>query len=210
MDLSGWQAIYERLKDKNFIIIAAAQDSGGAKVAAKFYTRAKATYVGLIDVKHTISSLYQMVNVPAGVWIDEQGKIVRPAEVAYSKGFNFLGKKIGDPRYAKGLIDWVEKGEKSIYVMSKEKLAKRLARRKPALRQADAQFKLGVYFYEQGKPALAKQHWLVAQKLNPDSWNYHRQAWSFSRTDAMFKFMRKVATLGKKPYYRPLDWPEEK
>jgi hypothetical protein len=94
--------------------------------------------------------------------------------------------------------------------MSPKRLAKRLAVRKPELLRADAQFKLGAHFHAAGKRALARQHWRTAQKLNPDSWNYHRQDWSFSRTDRIFKFMRKVAGLGKKPYYEPLELPEEK
>ena len=37
----------------------------------------------LVDEKHTVATLYGMVNVPTGVWIDERGKIVRPNEVAF-------------------------------------------------------------------------------------------------------------------------------
>ena len=35
-------------------------------------------FTALVDPQHTVSSLYQMVNVPAGVWGDESGKIVPP------------------------------------------------------------------------------------------------------------------------------------
>ena len=37
-----------------------------------------------MDENHTISALYNMVNVPTGVWINEDGIIVRPPETAYS------------------------------------------------------------------------------------------------------------------------------
>ena len=64
--------------------MAAAQDTGGEAAAGKFYAAAKATYATLIDPQHLVSSLYGMVNVPTGVWIDEQGRMVRPLETAYT------------------------------------------------------------------------------------------------------------------------------
>lgn len=45
----------------------------------------------------------------------------------------------------------------------------------------------------------------MAQALNPDSWNYHRQDWSFTPAEAGINWQRKVQTLGDKPYYRPID-----
>ena len=59
-----------------------AQDTGGVPVAKPFYDAAKATFTALVDVNHTVSSLYDMVNVPTAVWIDETGKIVRHDEDA--------------------------------------------------------------------------------------------------------------------------------
>ena len=82
--MPGWQAIYQQLKDKNFEIISVAQDTGGVKDAGKWITDAHPTYTALIDEKHLVSKLYNMVNVPTGVWIDEKGRIVRPNEVAFA------------------------------------------------------------------------------------------------------------------------------
>src|SRR5205807_6114747 len=41
------------------------------------------THTALIDQEHLVSKLYSMVNVPTAVWINEQGRIVRPNETAY-------------------------------------------------------------------------------------------------------------------------------
>ena len=81
-----------------------AQDTGGAKDAGPWidplkYVSVKPdlppatietakkigplSYTVLIDEKHLVSKLYNMVNVPTGVWINEQGRIVRPNEVAF-------------------------------------------------------------------------------------------------------------------------------
>ena len=39
-------------------------------------------YPCLIDQKHIVGELYEFINVPMVVWIDEKGCVVRPAEPA--------------------------------------------------------------------------------------------------------------------------------
>ena len=73
------------MQDASFEIIAVAQDSGGLPAAKPFYDKAKASFTCLIDVGHRVTALYGMINVPTGVWIDEEGRMVRPPEVAYSE-----------------------------------------------------------------------------------------------------------------------------
>lgn len=210
LDLAGWEKVYGELKDSNFEIVAVAQDTGGEEAAGKFYDRAKASYTTLIDKQHTVSSLYQMVNVPMGVWIDEKGRVVRPAEVAYSDKISAFGISVEGDRYVDGLRDWVAKGEKSVYAIPADKLAERLPKADANLGLADAHFKLAVYLHEHGKPALAQKHWEESQRLAPDDWNYHRQDWSFRKGEAMKRWIAKFRALDGKPYYAPLDLPEVK
>ncbi len=112
-----WQAVYSELKDRNFVIVSVAFDSGGtAKVRdfikpaepvrieplfqeimgwdATLCDRAAApTYPNLIDERHVVAELYNMTNVPMAVWIDETGTIVRPAETAgTSDGFRSMDR----------------------------------------------------------------------------------------------------------------------
>jgi peroxiredoxin len=209
LDITGWQKVYEDLKDKNFEIISVAQDTGGAAVAEPWFERGKPTYTCLVDVDHTVSSLYQMVNVPMGVWIDESGRIVRPAEVAYSKQMTFVGTPAGDDRYGLGVRDWVEKGADSIYLLPQEKLQPRLALRSPELRLADAHFKLATYLTRQDQKEAAASHFREAQKLDPSNWNYHRQDWSFEPKTALSKWFAKVRGLNGKPYYDPVEFPKQ-
>jgi peroxiredoxin len=207
-DLAGWQEVYESLKDKNFEIVAAAQDTGGPAAANRWYDKAHVTYTALVDAKHAVSSLYQMVNVPTGVWIDESGKIVRAPEVSYSKEQQVLSQTIGDNRYPAAVRDWVENGAKSSYLMSPEKVKARLAVPSAPLRLAEAQFKLGVYFSDQGNRELAAKHWQESQKLSPDNWNYHRQDWAFDKKTEMSNWFTKVRKLGTRPYYEPAEFPQ--
>ena len=200
--------MYESLQGKNFELIAAAQDTGGAAAADKWYEAAKATYTSLIDTQHTISTAYQFINVPMGIWIDERGRVVRPAEPAWTRDNELkIGAKSivtqGEP-YIAALGDWVEKGEQSSYVLPDDEFARRVKPRSDAEMEADASFKLAVWFHNAGQRELAAKYFARAEKLNPDDWNYHRQDWSFTPDEAGKKWMEKFQALDK-PYYAPLE-----
>jgi hypothetical protein len=226
--LPGWQAIYEELKDKNFEVITVAEDTRGAQDAAPWMTaamlpmsapvrspapseRIRLTHTALIDQEHLVSKLYNMVNVPTAVWINEQGRIVRPNETAFpdDRLKNIHG--LESAPYIAALRDWAEKGEQSAYVFSEERLREKLALQNPDCLLAAAEFGLGEYLYRTGQMPEAIRHFKEAQRLNPDSWNYKRQAWllSDSERDYGTTFREEVAKLNGKRYYPPRDLPRE-
>lgn len=206
--MPGWQAIYEQLKDKNFEIVSVAQDTNGVKDAGPWITAAHPTYTALIDDHHLVSKLYNMVNVPTGVWIDERGKIVRPNEAAFvdDRFKNFSG--LDSAPYLNALRDWVEKGSKSIYAMSEQRLQEKLTVNDPNVLLASAEFGLGEHLYKSGHLAEAIPHFKEAQRLNPKDWNYKRQAYALSdaKRDYGTTFMDEVKKAGgSKVYYTPPD-----
>jgi tetratricopeptide (TPR) repeat protein len=168
------------------------------------------TYTVLIDQEHVVSKLYNMVNVPTGVWIDERGRIVRPNEVAFidDRFKNFTG--LDSAPYLSALKDWVEKGDKSAYVMSEKQLADKLAPPETGVILASAEFGLGEQLYKSGHLAEAIPHFKEAQRLNPKSWNYKRQAYKLSsESDYGTTFMQEVQKAGgSKVYYPPPDLPK--
>jgi tetratricopeptide (TPR) repeat protein len=168
------------------------------------------TYTVLIDQEHLVSRLYNMVNVPTGVWIDERGRIVRPNEVAFidDRFKNFSG--LDSAPYLNALKDWVEKGDKSAYVMSEAQLEQKLAPPDPGIMLASAEFGLGEQLYKAGHLAEAIPHFKEAQRLNPKSWNYKRQAYKLSSEgDYGTTFMQEVQKAGgSKVYYPPPDLPK--
>jgi hypothetical protein len=206
--LPGWQAIYQQLKDENFEILSVAQDTNGLKDAGPWITAANPSYTALIDDKHLVTALYNMVNVPTGVWIDEHGKIVRPNEVAFvdDRFRNFSG--LDSAPYLNALRDWVEKGSQSVYVMSSARLREKLAVNDPSILLASAEFALGEQLYKAGHLAEAIPHFKEAQRLNPKSWNFKRQAYALSdaQRDYGTTFMNEVQKAGgSKVYYAPPD-----
>ena len=176
--------------------------------AGKWYDAAKATYTTLIDVPHAVSSAYQFINVPMGIWIDERGRVVRPAEPAWTTDQTM---KFGDKTlateggvYVAALRDWVRNGERSQYALSDDEFSRRVQPRTAAHMEADASFKLAVWFHQQGNAELAARYWQHAQQLNPGDWNYHRQEWSFTPQEAGRKWREKFDKLDQ-PYYPKLD-----
>jgi len=83
-DLPVWQALYANLRGHKFMVISVAEETRGAQHARRWVEEAKAEYWCLVDTDHRVADLYGMVNVPQCVWIDEEGRIVRPPEAAGS------------------------------------------------------------------------------------------------------------------------------
>jgi tetratricopeptide (TPR) repeat protein len=210
--LPGWQAIYEKLQDKNFVIVSVAQDTNGVTDAGPWITAAKPSYTALIDERHEVSKLYNMVNVPTGVWIDEGGKIVRPNEVAFvDDRFKRFSGLDAEP-YLTALQDWVAKGSQSVYAMSEEKLREKLSAGNADFAMAAAEFGLGEYLYKAGRLPEAIAHFKEAQRLNPKDWNYKRQAYALSgEKDYGTTFEEEVKKAGgSKVYYPTPDLPAYK
>jgi hypothetical protein len=75
---------------------------------------------------------------------------------------------------------------------------------------ASAEFGLGEQLYKAGHLTEAIVHFKEAQRLNPKSWNYKRQAYKLSsESDYGTTFMKEVEKAGgSKVYYAPPDLPK--
>jgi hypothetical protein len=168
-----WQSIYEELKSENFEIISVAQDTGGEEAAGYIFDDANVSYTAIIDVNHQISSLYNLVNVPSGVWIDEQGSIMRINEGTYAK--EHMDGAWGTNDYVPIVRDWVAKGADSEHVWDRSKVRESIIQRTPEAERAQPAFRLGGYYFTNDNDEKAEQYWTMAQELDPTSWNYLRQ-----------------------------------
>lgn len=209
-----WQAIYEELHGDGLEIIAVAFDAAGtaaveARIRAEdiserpdmlarlmgwsddlWQRQTPPTYPCLIDETHSVAELFGMTNVPQAVWIDEEGRIVRPAESAGAidmvKHLNRETLELPDAAveqgrsarmdYVDALRDWVRNGADSPYVMPPEMVRERMRGPGDAEVVAATHAKLGQYLYKQGALDTAKHHFREASRLCPDSWNYRRQS----------------------------------
>jgi len=209
--LPGWQKFYHDLNDKNFEIISIAQDTGGVKDAGQWITAAKPEYTTLIDDKHLVTQLYNMVNVPTAVWINEKGMIVRPNEVAYVDNRYKAMHGIDAGPYLDAIRDWVANGDRSVFVMKEKEVKERLSPPSSERVLADAEFALAEYLHKNGHGDDAIPHFKEAQRLDPDNWNYKRQAWALSDAEKNYgtSFGKEVQKLNGKPYYAPRKLPQK-
>lgn len=202
-----WQHIYEELNDPNFVIISAAQDTGGEAVVGPIFDAANTTYIQIVDINHTVSSAFNFLNVPCAAWIDETGKIVRIDEGTYAKTHHFGGNDV----YAPALIDWVTKGAASEFVQTSKTVTKNIRSLSFDELKAEAAFCLGNFFREHGYNDEAERYWEQARLLNPDSVNYYRQNLTLSEEGSAGESFRKMMTTYAeegKDYYRPLNLEE--
>src|SRR5260221_14026679 len=82
MDLPGWQVLRGELHGQGIEFVTVGLEMGGAGVLRPFIEDAHPEHPSLVDQTHRMDALFGVTNIPSGIWIDEEGVIVRPHEVA--------------------------------------------------------------------------------------------------------------------------------
>src|SRR6476659_6231997 len=192
-----------------------------AEAARPWIEAAKPVYPCLIDHNHHVADLYNMVNVPQAVWIDEQGRIVRPPENAGSsdafRSMDRVAKRMAAEQvaererikrgYLAAVRDWVENGAASEFAYDAASARARLQLPDPAIAEAHAHFRLAQHLLRKGNREEAAAHFANASRLHPASWTIWRQAAEKDATGLASgpEFWARVDALGDRPYYRPID-----
>lgn len=226
-DLPLWQALRSRLHPKGLEIVTVALDTEGPEAARPWIEKAHPQHPSLIDVGHRVDALFGVVNVPNGVWIDEQGLIVRPAEPAWpgrtmvsqwkedglSEHQLEMLKEVRNIRfetdvYLDMLEDWVAHGSASRYALTPQAVIDQSQPRTSQTALAAAHFELGQHLHRQANHPAAIVHWREAHRLQPDNWTYKRQAWDIEdpgtqgKTDAYDShWLADVKAIGASAYY---------
>jgi tetratricopeptide (TPR) repeat protein len=228
-----WQALRERLHPTGLEIVTVALDVD-PEAARPFVEAAAAQHPSLIDRAHVTDERFGFVNVPNGVWIDETGMIVRPAEPVFPghnpvlQSFRKIDLTTLEPEAAEMLRearkitsdpdgylamieDWAEHGAESRYVLSPDEVLRRAAPRGDDEAIAAAHFELGEHLHRAGDHAAAIPHWREAQRRFPSNWTYKRQAWELEdparqgRTDAYdSSWFEDIKAIGAENYYPPI------
>jgi len=216
-----WQALYSELGPKGFLPIAVAFDSEGNAAAEPWIKAANATYPCVVDRRHIVAELFDMVNVPNAVWIDERGKIVRPSEPAGSSDafrkmdhttFAIPPDALAELQakrnaYLNAIRDWVANGAASKFALSESEVVRRMHTPSDDHVRAAANFRLGEHLVELGHPQDAQKYFAEAKRLRPESWNYKRQAWALEDPTKAGgpEFWAAVDALGDNKYYPTSD-----
>jgi hypothetical protein len=198
-----WQDVREELHPQGLEVVTVALDVGGLDHAGRWIEAASPRHPALIDQSHRLDELFGVVNVPSGIWIDEEGMLVRPPSPAWPgrsmwreqmKGFELpddtpanivhalevsKGIKADPDRYIAALRDWVSRGADSPYVLEPDEVIARSRPRAPEHSAAAAHFELGQHLWRAGEKDAAVEHFKEAHRLQPENWTYKRQAWQF-------------------------------
>jgi hypothetical protein len=147
-----------------------------------FIEAAAPEHASLIDTEHVVADLYGIINVPTLIWIDEQGRIVRPNEVAFGTDtFKELTGFDSGP-YLDSLRAWVNEGK---LPFSRDEV-KELQMMPTAEEQlAKAEFALGWFLHRRGEGEAAARHFARAGELSPDDFTVRRAAMPIMGIDPM-------------------------
>ncbi len=142
-----------------------------AEDARPWIARAEPTHPSLIDEAHVVADRYQMVNVPTVVWIDEEGRIARPNDVAFTteKGGKYAGVSTAEQMAL--LRRWVA-GE-----LPHRDPAEVRAQLTPPTAEAQlarAHFALGWWLHRRGREEAARRHFALAGQLAPGDFTIRR------------------------------------
>lgn len=78
-----WQAVHAELSPAGLSVVTVALDIN-IEAARPFAQAARPTHPSLVDPAHHLVELFGFTNIPFGLWVDEQGTIVRPSDVAFA------------------------------------------------------------------------------------------------------------------------------
>jgi len=225
-----WQELRAELNPKGLEVVTVALDTGGADAARQWIEAAKPEHPSLIDRAHILDEMFGIVNVPSGVWIDEEGMIVRPPEPAFARPrdaarstppanvpprvaamLEAASRIQRDPEaYVAALRDWVEHGAESRFALAPWEVIERSRPRPLEEATAAAHFELGQHLHRTGLESEAVPHFREAHRLQPENWTYKRQAWSFvdptQGPSDVYEgdWLTDVLEIGPENYYPPL------
>lgn len=208
------------MQNEDFIIVSVAMDAN-VEAARPWVEEAAPTYVTLIDQNHLLSSLYNMVNVPQAVWIDEHGRVVRPTETGGSidilrefdleaGGFKPEAQQRAQrakATYLDAVKDWAVNGSRSKFAFDPDRARAHVCPMSDQAALAHTKFQLGRYLARHGRADEAEALFAECRELHPDSWNIFRETTEKMDTGiaAGEAFWNKVMSLGETPYYADID-----
>ena len=212
--------MFESVSDSDFVIVSVAMDAD-VEAARPWVEQASPSFITLIDQNHLVSSLYNMVNVPQAVWIDEHGRVVRPTETGGSidilrefdpqiGGFKpeaVARADVAKATYLDAVKDWAVQGSASKFAYPPDQAQARVSAMTEDVATAHAMFQLGSYLARQDRADEAARLFDQCRSLHPDSWNMFRQTSPKMDTGiaAGEEFWTKVMSLGDKAYYASID-----
>jgi len=129
------------------------------------------TFPILIDRDFVVAERYGIVNVPATVWIDEHGKVVRPADRAMGDDRFRAYTNIDSSVHHDLLRRWVRTGVRDL---DDAAVREYQLPPTPELQRARLHRRVAVALHERGDRNGAVEHFAAAEALAPLDWTIRR------------------------------------
>jgi hypothetical protein len=226
-----WRELRDELHPHGFELVTVSLDATGGRHSRRWIEAAEPDHPSLIDADHLLDRILGVTNVPSGIWVDEEGWVVRPAEPAFPGRPGFLDQPPPDGldpyveeslaesrkiradyrKYPAALRDWVANGAASRFVLGPGESRRRAGGRTAEAALAAAHFELGRHLLGAGLEAGAVPHFREAHRLQPANWTYRRQAWTLADRrqgpTELYEgdWLSDVRKIGAENYYPPLD-----
>ena len=136
-----------------------------------FIEGAGATHPSLIDTQHRLAELYNIVNVPTILWIDETGRICRPHDAQFGTDtFTAIHHKRSAP-YLDMIRAWVRNGEGALDATEARVHQPPVSEASQLSRATRA---LAWHLHQHGAEDAAQRHFVRAGELAPLDWTIRR------------------------------------
>ncbi len=145
-----------------------------------------------------------MVNIPTTIWIDENGRIVRPQTLTPADDRFKDFTRVESGPILDALRAWVRDGTPPVPA---DELRNQLMCPTPEEQLARTEFALGWHLHTRGRRKAGERHFLRAGELSPHDWTIRRGTLPIRGLDPMgspefAKIIQEWDTAGR-PYYAP-------
>jgi len=198
-----WQELHEELGPQGLVIIAVAldEDLDTVRHCARDESPLMLTYPVLVDRDHLLAEHYGILNIPTTVWIDEQGRIVRPPAIAPADDKFRDFTQIDSAVHHTALRRWVRDGTAPL---TDAEIHARQEAPDADTQQARAERRLAVHLLRLGDRERAQRHLEAALALAPNDWTIQRGTMPLRGEDpfgqAFFDFYESWEAAGRPGY----------
>jgi peroxiredoxin len=166
-ELGSWRDLQDELGPAGLSIFSVALDNS-AEDARPWIEAGAPSYPVVVDTAHVTAERFGITNVPSTVWIDEDGRVVKPPTISPADDQFRDFTKIDSATHHDALRRWVNEGE------APDTSAVEVAVRTPDEQLALAERRLGAWLLGQGDPGAAQRHLARAVELAPWDWTVRR------------------------------------
>lgn len=165
-ELGGWQRLQDELEAEGLSLFSVALDEPEA--ARPWIEEAAPTFPVAVDPAHVTAEAFGIAQVPSSVWIDEDGRIVKPPTIAPGDDQFVDYTKVESSRHHDAVRAWVRDGV--LPASASTEVEPRTDDQQVAL----AERRVAAYLQRRGDSDAARRHLARASELAPGDWTVRR------------------------------------